>query len=442
MQRQIFATLSCLVLAFALGCGSRSAPDQQNNHTTPDGGVELSTSPTLPGEPVKPTYQLDTSKHVIPTGLVLGNLAGENVVAEAHIEGHKLVFQKRAELPGESWQVWIELPPEALRGEPYRLVVKPDQTPGVRSFVEFPKPVMVKQPTGYTPTRFFEWHGGCALTLELGKMQNGKVPGKVYLALGEVPTQSEAQRQTFLAGTFEAARPRRPADPPTEEDVPFINGSVSVQNAPPEALLTVGYISMPTAQSPALGTAQITLGEPINPPRWTQVEYDKPRVTNLIAGDGKNVPSRYEHSRLTPGRYLVFASLKDGPAAWKWVNVGAKATIAADLTINATQTGGLEVQAPLGALKVQLAPAEEPGHPLRSDSMFISVVWQLGLERDVVSRKVLYRNLAPGKYEVRSGGEVRIVEITAGKTIELDYDKPPPDPKIIPEPAPDPKEKP
>jgi hypothetical protein len=112
------------------------------------------------------------------------------------------------------------------------------------------------------------------------------------------------------------------------------------------------------------------------------------------------------------------------------------------LTINATQTGGLEIQAPLGALKAQLAPAEEPGHPLRNQNTFTSVVWQLGLERDVVSRKALYRNLSPGKYEVRSGGEVRIVEIVAGKTLELDFDKPPPDPKIIPEPAPEPKEKP
>ena len=61
----------------------------------------------------------------------------------------------------------------------------------------------------------------------------------------------------------------------------------------------------------------------------------------------------------------MFAALKNGPAAWKWVDVWQKSTVTLDLTIDAAQTGGVEVNAPLGALgKVQLAPADEPGRPM------------------------------------------------------------------------------
>ena len=66
---------------------------------------------------------------------------------------------------------------------------------------------------------------------------------------------------------------------------------------------------------------------------------------------------------------------------------------------------------------------------------------QLKLEQDIVARKALFKNLGPGRYEVRdkASGQVRVVEIVAGKTIELDFDaKPVPS---IPVPAPGPKPK-
>ena len=63
------------------------------------------------------------------------------------------------------------------------------------------------------------------------------------------------------------------------------------------------------------------------------------------------------------------------------------------------------------------------------------------LEQDIVNRKALFKNLGPGRYEVRdrASGQIRVVEIVPGKTIELDFDAKPAPPKA--DPAPDPKPK-
>ncbi len=444
MSRMIVAALFTIGLAFASGCGSKDEGEAPNVAVAPDSNSDPNANPR--GEP-KIGYELDPAKQIIPNTLVTGILAGEFVMAEAKIEDRKLIFRKASNTTGEPWEVQIDLPPEALQGEPYKLVIPHDQIPGVSIFIEFPKPIALKsweffQFRGWNRMKFLGWRGGCSLTLELGKRTNGRIPGRVYLALGELDTKNEAHRQMYIAGTFEAERPRQPTDPPTVEDVPFINGSVFVHGAAPDSILTVGYAATPIPSVTALGGTEIRLGDPVIPARWSQIDNDKPRITNLIAGDGMNVPSRYEHSRLMPGRYLVFAALKNGPAAWKWVFVMPNSTNAVDLTIDATQTGGLEVVVPLGARKVQVAPADEPRYPACSSNLFTGITWQLGLERDAIGRKALYKNLAPGRYEVRSAGEVRFVQVVAEKVAELDFDRPQPEPTKPPEPAPEPKPKP
>ena len=117
----------------------------------------------------------------------------------------------------------------------------------------------------------------------------------------------------------------------------------------------------------------------------------------------------------------------DGPAAWKWVTVQAQSTVAADLTIDAAQVGGVEVTTPLGTFgKVLMTPAEDAGQPEISPEFFMGIALNMPLERDIVVRKALFKNLAPGRYEVRAGNDSRSVEIVAGKTVELDFDKPRP----------------
>ena len=84
--------------------------------------------------------------------------------------------------------------------------------------------------------------------------------------------------------------------------------------------------------------------------------------------------------------------------------------------------------APIGSLsKIQLAPADSPRHHPIDGTLLELIAMQLKLEQDIVARKALFKNLSPGRYEVRdkASGQVRVVEIVAGKTIELDFDAKP-----------------
>jgi hypothetical protein len=435
-SRTIAVVVLGLGLAAAGGCGSKSEPPNGPGPDQPGGepGTARPNGDAKTPAPINATYQTDPARHAIPTGAVSGILGGEAVTAEVKLEGHTLVLRKpTAAASKESWQVWIDLPPESQRGEEYRLVVPPDKRMAGSVLVEFPRPILLKQWElfsfrGWEPIDRFMWPEGYSLTLELGKREKGRIAGKIYLALPEVECKEPAQARSYLAGSFEVDCPRKPTDPPTAEDVPLVNGSVKLRGAPATATLRVGYGgSAPTQTTLPTGGTEIQVGGMTDADRWTQTSIDPPRVTSLIAGDGKDIPARYEHSKLTPGRYLVFAQLKDGPAAWKWVNVNERSTIAVDLTIDATQVGGVEVTVPLGVLgKVQLAPAEEPGQPAMSPESFLTISLQMNLEADLVANKALFKNLAPGRYDVRAGGRSRLVEIVAGKTAELDLDAPPP----------------
>jgi hypothetical protein len=192
------------------------------------------------------------------------------------------------------------------------------------------------------------------------------------------------------------------------------------------------------------GQSQVTLAPLVagNPRMVREVTHENPKVvTSIVAGDGVSVPGRFDHANLPPGRYLVYATLAGGgPVAWKWVDVGPNSALTVDLALDANLTGGVEVVVPPTALgKVQLIPADEPGAPPTDPTLAAVIALQLGTEQDVAARKALFKNLAPGRYEVRAGGESRVVEVAAGKTAELDFDKKPVPPKSEPAPGPKPR---
>jgi hypothetical protein len=415
MSRTIFTGMLGLALAFAFGCGSKPSPEPTvvvNPEPAPNPG---------PAVAAAAVYEMDVTRHAIPARPVGGPVGGVEVTPAVLVEGDYLVF--RTTRPGTE-QIEREVLLK-LRGSGQPLpvgkrVVRPETPAG---------PEVPELFVGLPGKQFAGHANGYAMTLELEPRKAGKVAGKIYLCLPD-------EEKTFLAGTFVATAPRLPTEPPGAEDVPFINGSVTVVGAAPGAVLVTGYAAHPKTDVFPLGSAQVTLGESIT----AESTHDKPRITTLMAGDGKNMPSRYEHSKLTPGRYIVFAALRDGPAVWKWVDVTPYTTATADLTIDATRTGGLEVTAPLEAVgMIQLAPADDPVRTPMSDSLFTGLALMLQLEKPIVLRKALFKNLAPGRYEVRTNRQIRVVEIVAGKTMELDFDaKPLP---VKPEPAPEPKPK-
>ncbi len=431
--RTVMAAAVALAIPLVLnGCGGRppadnsppdsapSAGDGRNSTAVSPGGNAAGGNPSAgganPGDngpgkaPDSPpaTHELDPARHVLSPTPLRGRLGGVEVQPQAVVEGEYLIFRvtqgkltERAvwirlrpslgqPLPHGKWSLGLTPPPEGFRPE---------------VLLELPG-----QPLHLFPP------GQYALTLELSPRQKGQIQGRLHLSLTD-PAQS------FVAGSFQAAAPRQPTEPPEKEDVPLVNGTVQVRNAPQPAVLLTGYAAYPTIDQFPLAAVDIELGEPVEPPRWEQRDYDRPRITSLIAGNGKDVPSRFEHSRLTPGRYIVFAQLKNGPAAWQWLDVKEQTTAHVELTIDAATTGGVEVTAPVGALgKAHLAPAD-PLRPMLDPTLALGLALQLGWEQDIVQRKALFKNLAPGTYEVWIGGEVRRVDVVAGKTAEVDFEK-------------------
>jgi hypothetical protein len=409
-----------------IGCGSKSEPNKADVSIN----AETSSSIAAPKvEEVKLVHEMDAARHVLQTGSTRAAIGGTSSPMEALIEDEYLVFRtvnNGMTPPENEFRLKLGSNADPHSFESKKLTIRPEMPSGPQVpeiLVRGAKDNLRLFPNGY------------ALTLELGTRQNWKLPGNIYLCLPD-------EEKTVLAGSFLAAFPRQPTEPPGPEDLPYIQGSVSVVGAPPTTLLRVGYI---VDQSPGvfdMGSADLTLAELATSVGWLRNDTYKPRVTMLLPGDGKTISCRYEHSKLTTGRYLVFASLPpNGPISWKWLAVLPGEAHTIDLAIDAARTGGIEVIAPPEAVKtVEMAPADKPGFHAMDRGMFTACVFQFGLSQAIISRKAVFKNLAPGRYEVRAAGQTRTVEIVAGKTIELDFNKTEKIP-TIPEPAPEPRPK-
>jgi hypothetical protein len=256
---------------------------------------------------------------------------------------------------------------------------------------------------------------GYALTLELGVRKDGKVAGRIYLCL------SDAEK-TVLAGTFEAAYSRSHTERPGPDDAPYIGGEVTVTGARPDAEVRVSYVGFAGTQV-LLKELQLPFDPlPEQQARWARDEDGgKARASTLVAGDGHSRPFRYEHVRLAPGRYLVSAAVAGGPAAWKWVDLAPGGAVTANLVLDATKTGGVEVSVPAGVTgKVYLAPADDPARPPLEAELFVALAVQSVRQTgEVVGGKALVKDLAPGRYEVRAGELRGTAEVAAGKTAEV-----------------------
>lgn len=414
------------------GCGGSKPPEPEKGTSetkpNPTTNVNSNTITETRPEPEKLVHNLDPAKHVIPSASVIGTVAGAPFVPNASIEGDELIFRTvKMGTNDADREIRLKLGSSA---DPHpfenrKLTITQDMAVGP----EVPE-VLVEAPTG----KLHLYPNGYGLTLELGSRQDGKLPGKIYLCL-------PGDEKSMLAGVFRADYPRQPTEAPGPADLPYIKGLVNVIGAVPNTTLRVGFVGYPSSE---VGSADAELREPVTPIRWTQSDRTKPPVTTLIAGDGKNTPSRYEFSKLPTGRYLVFAVLAPaGPVAWKWVTILPGESHTVDLTIDTTQTGGVEVSAPLEAVKtVQIVPADKPDLRMHDSTLFAICNLQLGqfgLEKPIIARKALYKHLTPGQYEVKAGGQTRVVEIIAGKTLELDFEKPatvPAKTEAAPEPRP------
>lgn len=432
MSRTIFTAVLATGLAVAVvGCGSKEEPplpkvSVEGEPTPPPAPADPNASGPPKVEPPKaepakiPVWEIDPDKHAIPATAVRGRMGGLVVAPDVTIEGEELVFVVAQ--PGTAAverKLRLRLAPMLLPGQPAPPVlgrswkIKADATPGPAV------PEVWIEVLGKNTIHAFVT--GYGLTLELGQRKDGKVAGKVFLSVAD-------EGSTVLAGTFEAVCARPHTERPGTDDAPFVAGDVTVTGAKEDAKVRVTYAGF-TPTGVVFKELEILFDPmPIEQARWTRDDTpaDKPRVSTLVSGNGKDRPARFEHVKLPPGRYLLSAGVLGGPSVWKWVDVPAGATLTENFTLDATKTGGVEVSTPSGVTgKVSLAPADDPARPPLEPALFQALAFQVvRQDADIVGGKATLKNVAPGRYEVRAGDERRTVEIVAGKTAELDMTPP------------------
>ncbi len=432
MRQQIWAFVVGLFAIGSItlaGCGTKPEPEKTEAPVKTELSSANTSITTSTPEEVKLVHEMDPTRHTLTGGPVRAGFGGPALATEASIENDNLIFRTKTSPSEPEREIRLKVgsltDPKSFDNK--KLTIRPEMSPAP----EVPE-ILIHVPNHKDEFRLFP--NGYALTLELGSRVNWKIPGKIYLCLPDA-------EKTVLAGFFIAEFPRQPVEPPGPEDLPYIKGSVTVLGAPPTSLLRVGYFVDERPGVLHLGSADLTLSDLMSSVGLLRNDSDQPRITYLLAGDGKTATARYEHSKLTTGRYLVFARLTSGPIAWKWLAVLPGETQTVDLTIDATQTGGIEIVVPLEAVKeVEMVPADKPGYHALEPLMFAACSLHVGLVQPIVAQKAVFKNLAPGRYEVRAAGQSRTVEIIAGKIIELDFDKPFTVPEK-PEPAPEPRAK-
>lgn len=419
MSRTIFGAALGLGLAVAAGCGSKSEPpaapppDVKLDAAAPAAEPQPPNPPPKGGTPAPPSgpaWEMDVSKHAIPDAPVKGRISGVDVTPEVLVSSMDVSF--RVQKPGSPMperSVTIKLAPHTpgqpavpIPGRSWKIKEADAPGPSVPEvWQEVQGQPVLLHPNGY------------ALTLALDPRKDGKVTGRVYLSLGD-------KDKSVLAGTFTTDYFRFHTEPLGPDDIPYVGGTVTVTGAKPEVEVRVAYTGFTTS---GVLFKELQLGfdaMPEDTARWQPDEADKPRVSRLVAGDGKARPFRYEHARLAPGRYLLTAGAVGGPAAWKWVDVAAGGTLTENFALDVSKTGGIEVSVPADAKgKLYAAPADAPERPALAADQFLVIASQMRLDADIVAGKASLKNLAPGRYEVRSGDLRGFADVVAGKTADL-----------------------
>ncbi len=377
-------------LALLLGC----------NPTPPPPAVAPAPVPTA-GEPVAPPpepYQLDPTQHHIPDTPAAGRLDGAAFAPTATLTGTVLTFHTPAEGHTPERSLTVSLP---ATGSGKR-VVKPDQPGGA----DVPEVMVSAPPAEIKPgadAGLRAYPNGYSLTLELDPPASGAVRGRLYLALPDAG-------KSYLAGTFTAAVQRGPDDRPGAADVPFVEGKLTLA-AGLAGGVDVGYVGASDGQ---VVSDLISMAPP--PPGVAIAARPEPmpqqqRSTGLIRTAGGEW--RYEHTRLPAGRYLVTARIKNGPAAWRWVDVPADGKVDAPLTLDPAATGSVTVKVPADATAVvQLLPADDrPASSIPDNAL----AFALQYEGTPKAGTLKFDQVAVGTYRVVGGGRSGTVTVAAGK---------------------------
>ncbi len=440
MARLFGLGMLAVSLGFACGCGSKpegeAKPDTKTPEPQPEPKKDPPTDPTPKKDPSPPsaplaTWEMNPDLHKLPAAPAAGKLGSKDFkLAEARVKGTVLTLAMPEEGKAERAFVLSFDLPKGQVIENRKLVVRPEQEtePGF--------PVITTKTPGDMPA-VLNLVNGYSLTLELGARSNGKIPGKIYLCM-------PGEGKTFVAGEFTAEWERLDTDPPGPQQAPYVQGNLVVTGMP-KPVVKVGYLGQPGKMAFVYDSQELDLdGAPAG--LFTRSGEFGARATTILTGAEAGDPARYEHVKLPPGRYLMYATVrkatpagaKDAPpnelwASGNWLTVGEKAEITLNVTVDTTAVGTVEAKAPagMGKVMVMLAPAEQPGTTI-DDGLFQGAALSMGMAAEATDGKAAFARILPGKYEVRAYeqpkaddpprliGEPQMIEVTAGKAASVD----------------------
>lgn len=386
-----------------VGCGGGStAPTSSPTVTPSPPAVTPATKPAAPADP----YQLDPAKHFPPVTPVAGRVNGKAVTPDAvELLGTQLTFRAGKDFFPDA-QVQINLTDAPPRDTATMLVVKPtDQWPDSKvSNVS----VSVRGAGDGPPDTTFV-NDGFALTLTLDPVKDGKVTGKIQLAL-------PGNAKSYMAGTFTATRLRGLDEPLSADDAPFVRGTIA--HPPTEGkMLSAGYVDLSSNDEAVTDSVGLQLPAPGESGGWVQSTTFRPRTAAIIH---KPEATRYEFAKLPPGVYLLHARIKGGPITWAKVEVKAGDQLTRDLKVEAGKGGTVEVTTSADFTgEVQLVPIDLLP---KEDADFVAgrIATRLELGAKADGGKATVQDVPPGKYTIyTTPGTLKsrgTVEVTAGKT--------------------------
>lgn len=192
-------TVPGLILMAGLSAGCQPAPPPPSKYiATPSAGG----------------WEMDPAKHVIPDTPLAGRRSGVDVAPTVRIEGDMLSLGNLKDRDGRTAIFLITLRQPGQTFDGLTLVVRPDQ----------PRGPAVPDVSGSYP---FGWlREGYSLTLDLGRPDKDRLPGRMYLSL-------PGPDRDFLAGTFTALRYRSRGEPPGDHEIPCVTGRLTLADVGP-----------------------------------------------------------------------------------------------------------------------------------------------------------------------------------------------------------------
>lgn len=390
-MRMSSVILSIGIIAAVAGC--------KKGTIVPTSEMPLPPPPVGAGGAVRPTaapaaWTMDVAQLSPPSTPAAGWLGGQEFKPDkVELDGDHLVFRRGKEFfADQEIKLWLTGDHESFEG--LKIDVKPDKgfamdTPHVT--------VAAKKPGGNLPETqsYMEKY---AMKLEFGKIEGGKLAGKIHLCLPD-------KDQSYLAGTFSLdAAPLTAAK---------IIGKITLPAGTDKIKLEAAFLGQQTGGKMQSGF----VGFSVSP-------KDEMFVTSFASKlESKGGEIRFRHGRVLSGTYLVAIGWDKRSLAWKWVEVKGQGDVEVDLAVEKGGTGDLELTLPADykEKRVSLLPLDADGKLPAQAGDAASLAMQLSnyihdMTMEAAAGKATFTGLRPGTYRVVAGKAMADIVVKAGAT--------------------------